>query len=138
MRRDAGPATGCRRTPRTNVPVRLGLVDRQHRLSDNAGDSAARAPFPSRRPGGRKPVLQRVTKAPSSASSHRQSVRGAPTARGAAKRARTAGLAAGVATVVALAVPGLASAAVTARHFINVFPSRDFVHIEGYRSGDEV
>ena len=43
-----------------------------------------------------------------------------------------------VPVVLALALPATSGAAVSAPHFINVFPSRDFVHIEGYNPGDQV
>jgi centrosomal CEP192-like protein/HYDIN/CFA65/VesB family protein len=51
---------------------------------------------------------------------------------------RIAALAGGALAALALASPATSGAAVTAPHFINVFPSRDFVHIEGYTPGDEV
>ena len=43
-----------------------------------------------------------------------------------------------VPVVLALALPAASGAAVSAPHFINVFPSRDFVHIQGYNPGDQV
>ena len=50
------------------------------------------------------------------------------------KRIAGAGVLAASATA-ALAFRATGSAAVSAPHFINVFPSRDFVHIEGYNAG---
>jgi hypothetical protein len=47
-------------------------------------------------------------------------------------------LAGAVPLTLGLALAGSSGAAVTAPHFINVFPSRDFVHIEGYTPGDTV
>ena len=51
---------------------------------------------------------------------------------GSRRRTRIAGLLAAVPLAAALALPGVGGAAVTAPHNIGAFPSRDFVHIEGY------
>ena len=53
-------------------------------------------------------------------------------------RRRLGGLAVAASATAALVWSATGSAAVSAPHFINVFPSRDFVHIEGYNPGDEV
>src|SRR4051812_29402821 len=53
-------------------------------------------------------------------------------------RTRLVGAAVAASATAALVWSATGSAAVTAPHFINVFPSRDFVHIEGYNAGDKV
>jgi hypothetical protein len=53
-------------------------------------------------------------------------------------RTRLAGLAVAASATAALAWSAPGNAAVTAPHFINVFPSRDFVHVEGYDPGQRV
>jgi len=72
-----------------------------------------------------------ITKAPLGAAIRRargQTTRGGPAAR---TRGRIAGaMAAGA--VAALALPGLASAAVTAPHNVIAFPQRDFVSASGF------
>src|SRR4051794_15995556 len=85
-----------------------------------------------------EPVVQRFTKALGSASSGRSQrpVTGGSAARAgnraARRRARTTGVMAGVATLAALAMPGLAGATVNAPANIISFPSRDFVSATGY------
>src|SRR4051794_8589518 len=54
------------------------------------------------------------------------------------RRRRVAGLLALAPLAAALALPGVGGAAVTAPHSIGVFPSRDFVHVEGYDPGQHV
>src|SRR3954469_181274 len=53
-------------------------------------------------------------------------------------RTRLAGIAVAASASAALIWSATGNAAVTAPHFINVFPSRDFVHIEGYEPGAQV
>src|SRR5690242_6747098 len=53
------------------------------------------------------------------------------------KRTIGAGVLAASATA-ALAFSATGDAAVSAPHFINVFPSRDFVHLEGYNAGQDL
>src|SRR4051794_14789730 len=53
-------------------------------------------------------------------------------------RNRLMGLGAALPAALALALPAAAGAGVTAPHFVNVFPSRDFVHIEGHTPGQDV
>ena len=60
---------------------------------------------------------------------------GAGAARG---RTRLAGIAVAASASAALVWSATGNAAVNAPHFINVFPSRDFVHIEGYTPGAQV
>jgi len=77
--------------------------------------------------------VQRFTRALAGASSGRaqRPVTNA-VSRATRRRARTTGVMAGVATVVALAAPGLAGATVNAPANIISFPSRDFVSATGY------
>src|SRR4051794_29751855 len=74
---------------------------------------------------------------PPGARSAPSAVAGSPRARS-SRLKRLASLAVGVPLALALALPATSGAAVGAPHFINVFPSRDFVHIEGYTPGDKV
>jgi len=53
-------------------------------------------------------------------------------------RTRLAGIAVAASASAALVWSATGNAAVNAPHFINVFPSRDFVHIEGYTPGQRV
>ena len=53
-------------------------------------------------------------------------------------RTRLAGIAVAASASAALVWSATGNAAVNAPHFINVFPSRDFVHIEGYTPGAQV
>jgi len=57
---------------------------------------------------------------------------------GIVRRKRFGGVAVAASAAAALAMTATGDAAVTAPHFMNIFPSRDFVHIEGYDPGEQV
>src|SRR4051794_28574656 len=121
-----------RAAPGPRSSIAIGLSTRSIGAASTIGRDRTRHTAHWRSTEG-EPVVQRFTRALAGASSGRaqRPVTNA-VSRATRRRARTTGVMAGVATVVALAAPGIAGATVNAPAHIISFPSRDFVSATGY------
>src|SRR6476646_4890878 len=122
--------------PATNVRGPISVTEDTPVSSYRCTAIRSRGGRPARRrsPGGSN--VARITMAPGGATNRRAPVR---TTRGrttASRWGRITGLLAAVVPLLALALPGVAGADVTAPHDVITFPQRDFVSASGFAIAD--